>query len=100
MARADTEGVATIMGNLAEQALEREDWPGAETLASEALPFCEKVGHQQLIASNCRRIAEALAPQGRNAEGLPYARRAVDIYAKLGSPELERARETLRECEG
>jgi tetratricopeptide (TPR) repeat protein len=93
------EMVAIVPCNLAGLALDREDWSDAETLAREALPLCEKVGRQELIADNCQRIAEALAPQGKKAEGLPYARRPVDIYTKLGSPKLESARETLRECE-
>ena len=33
------------------------------------------------------------------AEALPYARRAVEIYTRLGSPDLEKARAMLRECE-
>jgi len=48
----------------------------------------------------CHYLAKALARQGKKADGLPYARRAVDIYAKLGSPDLEAARAVLRECEG
>jgi tetratricopeptide (TPR) repeat protein len=94
------ETVAGTTGNLAGLALDRRDWPRAETLAREALPLSEKVGRQELIASNCRCIAEALARQEKKAEGLPYARRAVDIYTKLASPDLKRARDTLRECEG
>ena len=86
-------------GNLAALALDREDWPGAETLAREALPLSEKLGRQELIASNCHRLAKALARQGKKLEGLPYARRAVDIYIRLGSPELQGARKMLRECE-
>lgn len=102
MARAvgSAEGVATYTGNLAELALDREDWPGAETLAREALPLSEKVGRQELIASNCSRIAKALASQGKGAERVPYGQRAVEICARLGSPDLEYARATLRECEG
>ena len=40
------EGVAYITGNLAELALDREDWPGAGTLAREALPLSENLGRQ------------------------------------------------------
>jgi tetratricopeptide (TPR) repeat protein len=95
------EGVAYITGNLAALALEREEWPGAETLAREALGLSEKVGRLELIASNNRRIAKTLARQGKQAEGLPYARRAVEIYTRLGMPSgIERATKTLRECEG
>jgi tetratricopeptide (TPR) repeat protein len=96
--RADADAI-TFVGNLAALALDRKDWPGAETLAREALPLSENVGRQGLIAANCQRLAQALARQGKKAEGLPYARRAVEIYTKLGAPDLERARETLRECE-
>jgi hypothetical protein len=80
-------------------ALDREDWPGAEKLAREALLLCEKVGRQELIASNCYRLAGALVRHGKGAEGLPHARRAVEIYTRLGSLNLEGARATLRECE-
>jgi hypothetical protein len=72
-----------ITGKLAEIALKREDWPGAECLAREALPLAEKVGRQELIARESRRMAKALAQQGKKAEALPYARRAVDIFSIL-----------------
>jgi tetratricopeptide (TPR) repeat protein len=94
------EGVANFTGNLAALALDREDWPGAEALAREALPLAEKVGRQELIASNCRRIAKTLVRQGKRNEALPYARRAVEIYTRLGVPsDIEVARKTLAECE-
>lgn len=94
------ESVATFTGNLAGLALEREDWPAAETLAREALPLSEAVHRQELIAEDNRRLAQALARQGKAAEALPHARRAVDIYTRLGSPDLAEAQATLRECEG
>ena len=94
------EGVAYITGNLAALALTREDWPGAETLAREALPLSEKVGRKELIAEDCRRLAAALARQGRKPEALPHAQRAVEIFTALRSPYLELARRTLAECEG
>jgi tetratricopeptide (TPR) repeat protein len=93
------EGVATYTGNLAALALDRKDWPGAEALAREALSLAEKVGRKELIASDCYRLAKALARQGRKPEALPYARRSVEIYTALRSPELEAARKTLAECE-
>ena len=95
----DAEGVAIYTGNLADLALDREDWPGAEALAREALPLSEKVGRLEMIACDCHRLAKALVRQSKGADGLPYARRAVDIFTRLGSPSLEAARATLRECE-
>jgi len=94
------EGMATYTGNLAALALNREEWPQGETSAREALALSEGLGHQGLMAVNNQRIARALARQGRASEGLPHARRAVEIYEKLGSPNLEWARQALAECEG
>jgi tetratricopeptide (TPR) repeat protein len=94
------ESVAAYTGNLAELALGRKDWPTAETLAREALPLSEAVHRQQLIANNNRRLAKALVGQGKAAKALPHARRAVEIYTRLGSPDLAAAQATLRECEG
>jgi hypothetical protein len=47
---------------------------------------------------DCGRIAKALARQGQPKDGVPYARRAVDIYTQLGSPDLAEAQEVLQEC--
>jgi tetratricopeptide (TPR) repeat protein len=94
------EGAAYCTGNLSLLALNRRDWPAAETLAREALSLDEGVGRQELIALDCNRLAWALAGQGRSAEGLPYARRAVEIFMKLRKPDgLAAAQATLKECE-
>ncbi len=93
------EGAATYSGNLAGLALARKDWPRAETLAREALLLVERVGRKELIANNCRRLAEALVRQDQKPEALQHARRAVEIFTALRSPDLEAACRTLAECE-
>ena len=105
----DDEGTAIYTGNLAELALDREQWAEAEPLAREALALAEKVGRQELIAGDCDRLAKALLKQNlalrqgsgqalSEAEGL--ARRAVEIYTRLRLPDdVQRAQETLAEIE-
>lgn len=96
----NAEGEATYTGNLAALLLDRRDWPGAEALAREALSLCEKIGRKQLIASNCRRVAESLLRQANRDCALPYAQRALDIYTDLGmASDIEAAHQTLAECE-
>ncbi len=92
-------GVATYTGLLAALALDRKDWLEAEALARDALRLSERLRHEKVIAENCFRLAHALGRQGKQAEGLPYARRAVEILTKLRSPTLEEARTVLAECE-
>ena len=58
------DGMAYITGNLAELALDREQWPEAERLAREALALAEKLGRAELVGSDCHRIAMALLRQG------------------------------------
>jgi nucleoside phosphorylase/tetratricopeptide (TPR) repeat protein len=97
----DRDGVATVLGNLAELALDREDWKLAELQAREALALSEKVGRKELIGSHCWRLAKALARQRKPQEGAPYASRAVDIFAQLRRPSgLKEARAALAECGG
>ncbi|AUB82394.1 tetratricopeptide repeat protein [Candidatus Thiodictyon syntrophicum] len=92
------EGVATLTGNLAVLALDREDWPAAERLAREALTLAEPVGRKELIGAHCQVLAKALARQGRGAEGRCHAERAVALFTELRSPHLAEAQATLAEC--
>lgn len=94
------EGIAIYTGNLAALVLDREDWPRAEKLAREALLLSERIGRQELVAWNCYCLAKVLAMQDKKAEGLPYARRAVEIFAQLRSPNLAAAEKTLKLCDG
>jgi hypothetical protein len=43
----------------------------SEQLVRESLSLAEVLGQQELIGSDCHRLAKALARQGRPAEGLP-----------------------------
>lgn len=96
----DQERVAMCTGNLAELSLDRRDWLAGEELAREALALAEAVGRVELIGSNCHRLAKALSQQGRQREGLPYARRSVEIFTKLRQLEkLKVAEAVLKECE-
>jgi len=95
----DEEAVAICAGNLAEVALARRDWSRAETVAREALTLAEKIGRQETIAEDCRRLAKALVRLGKRDEALHYARRSVEIYTRLCSPDLEDGLATLKECE-
>jgi tetratricopeptide (TPR) repeat protein/predicted phosphodiesterase len=94
----DPEDIAKYTGNLAKLALDREQWPEAERLSREALKLAEKVGRKDLIALNDSRLAKALARQGRGAEGLCHAERAVAIYTELRSLKLIEAQAVLKEC--
>jgi tetratricopeptide (TPR) repeat protein len=105
----DDEGTAIYTGNLAVLSLDREQWVEAEFLAREALALAEKVGRQELIASDCHRVAEALLKQSESKsdwqsdllqEALSLSRRAVEIFTRLrmlGS--LQNAQEMLAEIE-
>jgi tetratricopeptide (TPR) repeat protein len=94
------QGVAVYTSNLAVLALDNHDWLGAEILAREALALAEAVGRIEMIGANCSRLAEALAQQGRPSEGLPYIRRAIEIFSNLRQTvRLEEAESVLKECE-
>jgi tetratricopeptide (TPR) repeat protein len=93
------EMIAGITGNLASLAVDQKDWLGAEALARDALPLSERVGRLDLIAADCYHLAAALLRQEKKEQAIPYAKRAVEIYSKLGSPYLAHAQQVLAECE-
>ena len=74
-------------GNLASLALDREQWAKAESLAREALTLAEKVGRQELIASDCHRLAYALLKQNP-VDGVG-ANRPVQKNALSGNVEVQ-----------
>ncbi len=94
------EAVANHTGNLAQLALDREQWVEAEHLARQALKLSEAVGRKELIARDCRRLAKALARQNCGGEGRGNAERAVAIFTELRSPDLAEAQAVLAECQG
>ena len=93
-----TEGVASFTSNLAALELDRKNWYDAERLSREALFLSEKLGSQELIACSSNRLAKSLVHQGKRSEALLFAHRAVEIYTRIGSPDIVEARETLRQC--
>ena len=95
------EGIAIDSGNLALLALDREQWAEAESLAREALTLSEKIGRQELIASDCHHLAKALLKQNRNLEeALSLSRRAVEIFTRLRVlDDVQRAQKMLTEIE-
>jgi tetratricopeptide (TPR) repeat protein len=91
---------AHIGCNLARLAARQQHWADAEARAREAFVLLESFQSQDLSARNCLTMAQALARQGRSAEGLPYAARAVEIYTRMRSSDLENAQPILKECGG
>ena len=104
------ERITVRLGNLAELALDREQWAEAESLAREALALAEKVGRHELIAGDCHRLAIAIVGAMRESplrtpqpaplqEALSLSRRAVEIFTRLRHPDLQSAQKTLAEIE-
>ncbi|HEY9178636.1 MAG TPA: tetratricopeptide repeat protein [Flavipsychrobacter sp.] len=90
--------VVLYTGNLAYRALDMGKLEDAEKLLREVLPLSEKLGRLELIGYNCYRLAEVLQKRRKNKEALTYAKRAVNLYARLGSPNLIDALKTLKQC--
>ena len=92
--------VATVTGNLALLVADREDWEETERLAREALELVGNSRPIEVLAQQYALLAQALARQEKKAEALPFARRAVELYTKVGSRNLEWAKRILHECGG
>ncbi len=91
--------VASATGNLTELAMYRGDWNSAETLGRESLRLSKDLRYQEFIAADSRRLAKVLLRLGRHVEAKPYAALAVEIYTKLGSPDVTKAKLSLDECD-
>jgi tetratricopeptide (TPR) repeat protein len=95
-----SQGVVIYQGNLAELAFDQKDWGAAVALARDALELAERLGRQELVGWNSYLLAQSLAHQGQQSEGLPYARQAVNIFTHLRQPdELQKAQAALSSCE-
>lgn len=93
------DGIATSTDNLSELALDRRDWPEAESLASAALRIAEAIGRQELVGLSCQRLAKALARQGKRVRAFVHANRAIEVLSRLRTPHaLDDAQMVLREC--
>ena len=90
--------VASATGNLTELAMSRGDWNSAESLGRHALQLSKNLRYQEFIAADSRRLAKILLHLGRHVEAKPHADLAVQIYTKLGSPDLSKALASLAAC--
>lgn len=96
-----TDSIAIYSVQLALLALDRAQWKVAENIILDISDVIEQIEQIELTAWKYFILADALSHQGRKAEGLPHARRAVEIFEKLKmATDLKGAREVLRECEG
>ena len=73
------DGMAYSSGNLAELALDREQWPEAERLACESLALAEKIGRAELVGWDCASL-----PKLSSARAAP-PRRCPSPVARLRS---------------
>jgi nucleoside phosphorylase/tetratricopeptide (TPR) repeat protein len=94
------EQVASCTGSLASLEVSKGDWIAAERLARKALILSEGLGRLDLLAFDNALLARILSRQQRRAEAVPFAQRAIELYTKLGSHNVQYAKTILRECEG
>ena len=83
-----SEGIACFTGDLAALALDRRDWPEAETLARKALLLSKEVGREELIAKDKLTPAEMteLYEAWLFAEDKPYQKLLADSAATYNVP--------------
>jgi tetratricopeptide (TPR) repeat protein len=90
--------IATYTSNLANLAIDREQWGEAKDRARTALALAETPGDQDLLAATCCHLSRAVLHQGQPEAGRLFAQRAVDIYERLRSPNIDHARQVLAAC--
>jgi tetratricopeptide (TPR) repeat protein len=93
------EDVAANIGNLAELALRKKNWSTANNLALKALELSETNKNVDSIAINCLRIAKSLFHQKLLPDSLAFARRSLEIFARLHSKHLNEAQELISKIE-
>jgi len=77
---------------------------GAEELILEKLSGEAALATLAKLAESNHALAKtseaiALVRQNKKSEALRYVRRAVDIFTRIGSPNVAHARRNLAECE-
>jgi hypothetical protein len=95
----DDEGTAIYTGNLAALALDREQWAEAETLAREALALAEKVGRQELIASDCPASPKPCCARTKPCPRPAPSPAAPWRFTRACARRLQSAQATLAEIE-
>jgi tetratricopeptide (TPR) repeat protein len=86
------------MIRLTQALIAQSDFKNAETFAHQAFALLPKVGRQEFVADCALNFAKVLVGHERGSSGANYARQAVEIYDRIGSPKHREAVATLNAC--